>query len=39
MNNENVQLNDVVYFYMTQYGMQYTVDHYEEIRESYYDQH
>ena len=36
--DDNVRLNDVVLSYMVQYGLPFTVDHYNEIRESYYQQ-
>ena len=36
--DERVRLNDVVLNYMVQCGLPFTVDHYFEIRESYYQQ-
>lgn len=36
LNNE-MKLNDVVQMYFAQYGVNYTVDHYIMIRQSYYD--
>jgi hypothetical protein len=36
--DERVRLNDVVLNYMVQHGFPFVVDHYTEIRESYYQQ-
>ena len=36
--DETVRLNDVVLSYMVQHGLPFIVDHYTEIRESYYQQ-
>lgn len=37
-NSDNPKLNDVVMAYFGQYGFPYTVEHYPEIRDSYYGQ-
>jgi len=37
-NNTNYKLNDVVNWYFSNYGIPYTVEHYIEIRQAYYEQ-
>ena len=32
-----LKLNDIVSMYFSQYGVNFTVDHFIEIRQSYYD--
>jgi len=32
-----LKLNDIVSMYFSQYGINFTVDHFIEIRQSYYD--